>query len=272
MHGERGYENSSADMCAVGIEFAGQKTIKLSLIQMHSQNLSNGRKEQLMKKLVFNLWLACVAMGLAGCTNSQVDSDHYSGFLRDYSRLKEAKSASGAPVMRWVNDDVQLGSYTHVYVEPSQFYPKPQPTAAISAQTLQSITRYFDIALKRELGKDLALADAPGPHTLVVRAAITAVATRTEGLRPYEVIPIALVAAAVNTAAGARDQAVEIATEAAFLDADSNQLLAEVVRKGSGKPLENNQTQLTLEDVKPVIDGWASDMRMAYEKHEAGRK
>jgi hypothetical protein len=116
------------------------------------------------------------------------------------------------------------------------------------------------------------LADAPGPHTTVVRPAITAVSTRPEGLKPYEVISIALVAAAVNTAAGGRDQTVEIATEAAFLDADSNQVLAQVVRKGSGKPLGNDQTQLTLEDVKPVVDGWASDMRLTYERLRSGQK
>jgi hypothetical protein len=86
------------------------------------------------------------------------------------------------------------------------------------------------------------------------------------------VIPIALVAAAVNTAAGGRDQDVEIATEAAFLDADTNKLLAQVVRKGSGKPLENDKTQLTLNDVKPVLDGWASDMRLTYERLKTGQK
>jgi hypothetical protein len=225
-----------------------------------------------MKMSVFKACLSCVVVGIIGCTSSQVDPGHYSGFLKDYSRLEKAESASGAPVMRWLSDDVELGKYTHVYVEPSQFYPKPQPTAAISAQALQSITRYFDVALKRELGKDLALADAPGPHTIIVRPAITAVSTRTEGLKPYEVIPIALVAAAVNTAAGGRDQTVEIATEAAFLDADNNRVLAQVVRKGSGKPLENDHTQLALEDVKPVLDGWASDMRLTFERLRSGQK
>jgi hypothetical protein len=142
----------------------------------------------------------------------------------------------------------------------------------ISEQTLQSITRYFDTALKRELGKHLSIAQAPGPGTIIVRPAITAVSTATEGLKPYEVIPIALVAAAVNTAAGGRDQNVEIATEAAFLDADSNKVLAQVVRKGSGTSLENDKTQLSLDNVKPVLDGWAIDMRLSYEQLKAGKK
>lgn len=215
--------------------------------------------------------LCCALLGLAGCASSQVDPGEYSGFLKDYSQLKPAQSATGAPVMRWVDPDVKLDHYTRVYIEPSQFYPKPQPTAVISPQVLASITRYYDTALKRELGKNLALAQAPGPGTIVVRPAITAVSTRTEGLKPYEVIPVALVAAAVNTAAGGRDQSVEIATEAAFLDADSHKVLAQVVRKGAGKSLENDKTQLTLDDVKPVLDGWANDLRLSFERLKSKR-
>jgi hypothetical protein len=224
-----------------------------------------------MKLPLLNTLLCCAIFGLGGCASSQVDPSHYSGFLKDYSQLKPAESASGAPVMRWIDPDVKFDKYTSVYIEPSQFYPQPQPTAVISAQALQSITRYFDTALKRELSKNMTLAQGPGPNTIVVRPAITAVATSTEGLKPYEVIPIALVAAAVNTAAGGRDQNVEIATEAAFLDAQTNKVLAQVVRKGSGEPLENDQTQLTLDDVKPVLDGWANDMRLSYEKLKTGR-
>jgi hypothetical protein len=216
------------------------------------------------RQAIKTLW-CCAFLALGGCASSQVDPGDYSGFLRDYSQLKPAQSATGAPVMRWIDPKADPAAYSRVYIEPSQFYPKPQPTAVVSAQTLQSITRYYDTALKRELGKDLELAQSPGPNTIVVRPAITAVSTRTEGLKAYEVIPIALVAAAVNTAAGGRDQDVEIATELAFLDAQTNKVLAQLVRNGAGKPLENEATQLTLEDVKPVLDGWASDMRLGYQ-------
>jgi hypothetical protein len=219
-----------------------------------------------MKTPLLVTLFCCATFALTGCSSARVDPSQYSGFLKDYSRLKPTESASGAPVMRWIDPDVKLEKYTRVYIEPSQFYPKPQPTAVISAQTLQSITGYFDTALRRELGQNMTLAQGPGPETLIVRPAITAVSTHNEGLKPYEVVPIALVAAAVNTAAGGRDQSVEIATEAAFLDSDTNGVLAQVVRKGSGKSLENDKAQLTLDDVKPVLDGWARDMRLAYEK------
>lgn len=99
---------------------------------------------------------------------------------------------------------------------------------------------------------------------IVVRPAITAVSTSNEGLKPYEVIPIALIAAGVNTAMGGRDQDVDVGVEAAFLDGASQKVLAQVVRKGAGQELENDTQKLTLNDVKPVLDGWAKDMRASF--------
>lgn len=217
-----------------------------------------------MKPLMRSILLGSTLLALAGCSSNKVDPSEYSGFLKDYSRLQPAQSVSGEPVMRWIDPGIKAANYSQVFIEPSQFYPRPQPTAVISAQTLQAITRYFNEALRREMGSVMSLAQGPGPQTIVVRPAITAVSTHTEGLKPYEVIPIALVAAAVNTASGGRDQAVDLAVEAAFLDGGTQKVLAQVVRKGSGKALENETQQLTLEDVKPVLDGWASDMRKSF--------
>ena len=209
----------------------------------------------------------CVsALAITGCSSKLTQPEEYSGFLKDYSRLKEEKTPSGAPVMRWVDPKLDLSKYSSVYVEPSQLYPKPQPTANIPQSTLTGITSYYDSALKRELSKSLTLANGPGPGTIVVRAAITAVSSKTEGLRPYEVIPIALVAAAVSTASGIRDQETTIATEAVFLDGGSNEVLAQVVRKGSGEALENDSQVMKATDAKKVLDGWAADVHQSYLK------
>ncbi|OCR23501.1 lipoprotein [Pseudomonas syringae] len=214
-----------------------------------------------------SLWL--VAVTVAGCASSVTQPDEYSGFLKDYSQLKQEKSPSGADVMRWIDPQLNLAKYTNAYIEPSQFYPKPQATDKIPQSTLQGITRYYDQALKRELGKSLPIAASPGPGTIIIRPAITAVTSKTQGLKPYEVIPIALVAAAVSTASGIRDQETTIATEAAFLDADTNKVIAQVVRKGSGSPLESSAQVMKPDDVKAVLDGWASDLHQSYLKLKA---
>ncbi|MFJ3007134.1 DUF3313 domain-containing protein [Pseudomonas fluorescens] len=224
-------------------------------------------------KLAVMMGTLCIAtLGVVGCSSKTVAPDEYSGFLKDYSQLREAKSPSGAEVMRWIDPKVDISKFTSVYVEPTQLYPKPQPTAKISQQTLNGITAYYDQALKREISKDLPLANGPGPGVIVVRAAITAVSSKTEGLHAYEVIPVALVAAAVSTASGIRDQETTLATEAVFLDGGNNKVVAQVVRKGTGKPLENETQAMKASDVKPVIDGWANDMHQMYLKLKASSK
>lgn len=206
----------------------------------------------------------CIASTLiAGCATTATPPDEYSGFLKDYSHLKADKSPSGVNVMRWVDPDAKVADYTSIYVEHSQLYPKPQPTALIPLKTLEGITQYYDQALRRELGKTLPIAAGPGPGVLVVRPAITAVSSKTEGFQPYEILPIALVAGAVNAAAGGRDQTTSIATEVAFLDGGSQKVVGQVVRKGAGANLENDKTAMTTEDAKPVLDGWAGDINQS---------
>ncbi|MCD7040868.1 MULTISPECIES: DUF3313 domain-containing protein [Pseudomonas fluorescens group] len=217
-----------------------------------------------LRLLISTLCVASIAM--AGCASKVTQPDEYSGFLSDYSQLKEAKSPSGAEVMRWVDPKLDLSRYTAVYIEPTQFYPKPQATAKIPDSTLTGINAYYSQALRRELEKSLPLANGPGPGVMVVRAAITAVSSKTEGLKPYEFIPVALVAAAVSTGTGIRDQETTLGTEAQFLDGSSGKVLAQVVRKGTGKPLANDSQVMKADDVKGVIDGWASDLHQSYLK------
>ena len=218
-------------------------------------------------KLRLMISTLCVAsLAMTGCASKVTQPDEYSGFLSDYSQLKEAKSPSGVEVMRWVDPQLDLSRYTAVYIEPTQFYPKPQATTKIPDSTLNGINTYFNQALKRELGKSLPLANGPGPGVMVVRAAITAVSSKIEGLKPYEFVPVALVAAAVSTGTGIRDQETTLGTEAQFLDGASGKVLAQVVRKGTGKPLSNDSQVMKADDVKGVIDGWASDLHQSYVK------
>lgn len=218
-------------------------------------------------KLGLMIGTLCIAsIGMVGCASKVQQPDEYSGFLKDYSRLKEAKSPSGAEVMRWVDPKLKPKQYTSVYIEPTQLYPAHKPTEKIPQSTLNGITQYYDQALKRELSKSLPLASAPGPGVIVVRAAITAVSSETESLAPYEYIPVALVAAAVSTASGIRDQETQLATEAVFIDGKSQDVVAQVVRKGTGKPLANASQAMKADDVKNVIDTWASDLHQSYLK------
>ncbi|MDD1017183.1 DUF3313 domain-containing protein [Pseudomonas rubra] len=209
--------------------------------------------------------LLSVSLLLAGCSQNKVSPKEYSGFLRNYDQLSEHKTASGDSVLRWVSPSLRMERYSQVYIAPSQFYPKPEASKRIPASTLTAVTGYYDAALKRELGKVLNLVEEPGPHTLIIRPAITSVGAHTQALHFYEYLPVTLVAAGVSSAVGIRDLDSVIATEAAFLDGGSRTVLAEVVRKGTGLPLENDDQVMTADNLKVVLDGWARDWRQAAE-------
>ncbi|WP_065257370.1 DUF3313 domain-containing protein [Pseudomonas bananamidigenes] len=204
--------------------------------------------------------LLAALLSVSACSSQKVVPEMYSGFLDDYSLLKEQRTSSGQTILSWVSPALANGRYTRVYLAPSQFYPKIEPTGRIPQSTLSGMTRYYDAALRQELGKTLALAAGPGPNTLVVRPAITRVTASTQGLRYYEWLPVTLVAAGVSTAAGIRDQDTEIATEVSIEDGSTGEVVAKVVRKGTGAALDNDRQVMTVDHLKGVLDGWASDL------------
>jgi hypothetical protein len=111
------------------------------------------------KVLAVSLRIGSIFLG--GCASTITPKDQYSGFLKDYSRLKEDKSSCGGGAMRWIDRSVKVSKYSNVYIEPSQVYPKPQPTAQIPLKTLQGITQYYDQSAQARIRKISAYCDRP---------------------------------------------------------------------------------------------------------------
>jgi hypothetical protein len=198
---------------------------------------------------------------LAGCASQTTQPSQYSGFLADYSQLRPTTSASGAPVLRWVSPDFKDADYRSVYVEQPVFHPAPKPSDQVSQDTLDRVADYLRQAIAREVSQRMPVVDTPDRDSLVLRSAITGVDVSAEGLHAYEVIPVALVLAAANTAAGTRDRDTVIYVEMEAVAARDGRPMVRVVRKGHGLQLENSDTRLTLDDLKPALDAWARDAR-----------
>lgn len=209
-----------------------------------------------------SLLATSLAMALLyGCASQTTEPEHFSGYLADYSQLRPATSATGTPVLRWVSPDFDAERYSTLYIDTPSFHPAPAPSDQVDEQTLEQIRDYLHQALKRELGARMQLVAEPHRDSLVLRSAITGVTVSTEGLKAYEVIPVALVIAAASTAAGTRDRDTAIYIELEALDARSSEPMVRVVRKGHGLSLEDSGTRLHLEDLQPVLDQWAQDAR-----------
>jgi hypothetical protein len=105
-------------------------------------------------------------------------------------------------------------------------------------------------------------ASAPaGSKTLILRAAITGVNAANQGMKWYEVIPVAAVVGGVSAATGHRDQDTELFIEAEFIDASNNQTVAKVVRKVFGSTLSNASQRITADDFKAAINQLTSDLQ-----------
>ena len=93
-----------------------------------------------------------------------------------------------------------------------------------------------------------------------MHVAITGVSASNEGMKWYEIVPVAAVVGGVSAATGHRDQNTELYLEADFIDAQSGLPVVKVVRKVFGETLENDSQEITANDFKAAINGVANDM------------
>jgi len=215
-----------------------------------------------------NLLIGAAMTGvlLSGCTSKITEKDQYSGYLSNYNNLQEVETPSGGKAMRWVSPSWNPNAYDTVVFNKLELYPAPKPNERVNQQTLTDIQNYMTSRTKATLGSKYRIvpntASAPaGSRTLVMRAAITGVSASNEGMKWYEIVPIAAVVGATQAATGHRDQDTELYIEAEITDANTNQSVARVVRKVFGTTLENESQKVTAKDFKVAIDKLNADLQ-----------
>ena len=184
----------------------------------------------------------CGLLALSGCASKITQPDKYSGFLNNYSDLKETTSATGKPVLRWVDPSFDQSKYDSIVWNPVTYYPVPKPSTQVGQKVLDKILNYTNTEMKEAIAQRKPLVTTAGPRSLIFRGAITGVDTSKEGLQFYEVVPVALVVAGTQMA--------------------TNKPVIKVVRQGEGKDLNNESTPMAFENIKQVIDDMATDATM----------
>ena len=97
----------------------------------------------------------------------------------------------------------------------------------------------------------------PNARPLVTRAAITGVNASNEGMKWYEIIPVAAVVGGVGAVTGHRDQDTELYVEAVLLDPTTNEPVARVVRKVFGNNWKMLQRKSRLRILRKQSMDWA---------------
>lgn len=202
---------------------------------------------------------------LGACVSDVTEKDQYSRFLPDYSKLERATSPSGHPVMRWINPDFSPRSYTTVVFSTLQMYPAPRPNERVDRKTLQDLQSYASASVRDTLSLRYNLAANPqavraGERAMILRAAITGVSSSNEGMKWYEIIPVAAVVGATSAATGHRDQNTQLYIEGSLTDSATGKPLVYVVRKVFGETLENDRQAVTAKDFEKAIKELNGDL------------
>jgi hypothetical protein len=213
-------------------------------------------------------WIGGMALStllLSGCVSKVTEKEQYSGYLDRYDVLQPAVSATGAPTLRWVSPRFNPSAYDTVVFDALVLYPAPKATDRVNLQTLEQLRSTANQGAVSALSKRYRVVDSSKPvpvtsHALVLRAAITGVSASNEGMKWYEVIPVAAVVGTVTAASGHRDQNTELYVEAILLDAQTNEPVARVVRKVFGKQLSNASTQIAASDFDQAIKDLTNDL------------
>ncbi|EIM6938312.1 DUF3313 domain-containing protein, partial [Salmonella enterica] len=87
-------------------------------------------------------------LALSGCASKVTQPDKYSGFLKNYSDLQETTSATGKPVLRWVDPHFNDSNYDNIVYNPITYYPVPKPTTQVGQQVLDKLLAYTNSKVK----------------------------------------------------------------------------------------------------------------------------
>ena len=207
----------------------------------------------------FKLLTVFITVLTVGCASKTVAPEDYSGYLSDYSKLEKVDTASGGETLRWINDKIAAQGYHSVILDKTILYPEPQPTAQVSDTVLTHLTWEVDKALASAASGSFKIVTSFGEGVLRIKPAITGVVHNMEGMKPIEILPVALVLGLGKVAIGTRDRDVSVFLEVAVMDSQTDELLATVVRKGEGAQLENDKEQLTIVHLEEMIENWKKD-------------
>jgi hypothetical protein len=210
---------------------------------------------------------------ISGCASTyQARSVETSGFLDDYTMLKEGSWSQ--PLLIYINPDANklCKKYTKVLLEPVSIWVKSESSLEdVSEEDRQMLTDYLYDSLKEALAKDYEVVDRAGPGVLRVRSALTEAEGSWVVLDTVtSIVPMALGVSGLKlltfgTASFVADASIELELE----DSMSQMTLAAMVdRRAGGKGWSRKFNKWG--KVEKAFDYWAEKVQLGLDKCRAG--
>ena len=193
--------------------------------------------------------------------SSAEDAAKVSGYLGPevYAMLEEVEIADGRKARRWVGPKLSFANYKSVLIEEVILFPEPEPGPQVSRETLDAVRDYLTAKLREKASAVLNVASEPGPQVLRMQTAVTGVKITTEGMKAYEVLPVAAVFGGLKALAGERDRDVLVFVEFKLSDSETGEMVGAAVRRVEGAKLKSTKDQLLLEHLRDNLDSVTDD-------------
>lgn len=197
---------------------------------------------------------------IGGCAlTRQTRSVEKSGFLGDYSNLREGES--GEAQLVYIKPEVRWAAYDKVVIEPVTLWTN-ESIENVPLEDQQLLADYLDASLRNELAKDYKIVDRPEAGALTVRVAITdAKGARAVANTVSKVIPqLRLLTTVGGLATDTQVLVGRAGIEAEVLDSVTHERLgAAVDRRAGTKALRGGVS--TWADVQNSFDYWSEKLR-----------
>ena len=179
-----------------------------------------------------------------------------SGYLGPevYKKLEDVETRDGRKAKRWISPKLSFANYKKVLIKDVVFYPEPEASEQVSMETLYAVRGYITENMRKRFAEVLNVTDQPGEEVLSIQLAITGVEVKTEGMKAYEVVPVAAIFGGLKAVTGNRDRDVIVFAEVDMSDSITGETVGALVRRLEGEELKGKKEQLQLQHMQKNLD------------------
>ena len=191
---------------------------------------------------------------------AQADTKSNSGFLEDYSSLKEAGTVRHR-YLAYQAPDHPAGASLTLYVKPISLYPADAAFPGLEPDVVRQSLDYANQVLRSKLGSKVTLVDDPGQSALKLEAALTDVSVQAEGKTALDLVPLRLIANLAKTASSGKAMEAVARLEFRLMDSKTQKIRYASVHLQPGKSVgraEKSRAPIDFSSLKPAIDAWAN--------------
>jgi len=224
-----------------------------------------------MRQMI-GLMAISLLIGVGGCAATQeAKTVEKSGFLGDYSRLKEGKrggffsqGAEDQALLVYRNPDVDWRRYKKVWLDPVTIWMKREDSQLLDVQGVdrERLAALLWSKLDESLKKDYEMTSQPAPDVLHIQAAITEAGPSdvANDMVTSVLLPVKILQSASSLATGVAAFAGSASAEMRVTDSATGTILLEAVdRRGGTKSIGGSWS--SWHDVEEAYRFWAEKTR-----------